>query len=201
MRINETNNSAKSKIGFSQILRSGNFINPADILREAEIREGMKVAHFGSGPGFYVIPAAEFVGPSGRVVAIDIREQAVNEVQTRARMKGLDNVDVFRSDLVTENGSQLPNAWADLLILANILHQSDPVKVMKEAARVVKPESGRVLAVEWELVNIPLGPPVEQRVEPNAVLAAAKANGLVLLRRWKPSSYHYAFLLARAVGE
>lgn len=185
----------------THILRSGNFLRPESVLREAGIREGMRVAHFGCGPGFYAIPAAKLVGPLGRVAAIDIRTPALGEVGQRARLEGVANIDAVRGDLVTEQGSQLPDGWGDLVLLTNILHQSDPRFVLAEAARVVRPESGRVLVVEWELVNIPIGPPVEQRVTPDAILAAARSSNLVLLRRWKPSPYHYAFLFARAVPE
>jgi hypothetical protein len=38
-------------------------------------------------------------------------------------------------------------------------------------------------------------------VSPDVLLAGARSSNLVLLRRWKPSLYHYAFLFARAVRE
>jgi ubiquinone/menaquinone biosynthesis C-methylase UbiE len=180
------------------ILRSGNFIRPDAVLREAGIREGMRVVHFGCGPGFYAIPAAQFVGPEGRVVAIDIRVPALEEVGHRARLENLQNIDVMRADLTVPGGSQLPDGWADLVLLANILHQSDPRQVVAEAARVLRPAEGRVLMIEWELVNVPLGPPVEQRVAPDILLAAARLAGLALLRQWKPSPYHYALLFTRS---
>lgn len=184
----------------THILRSGNFIRPEQVLREAGVREGMQVVHLGCGPGFYVIPAAKFVGAKGRVVAIDIRTPALEEVSQRARMENLENIDVIRADVVREEGSQLPDGWADLVILANVLHLSDPRGVLAEASRVVRPSEGRVLVIEWELVNIPIGPPVEQRVAPDVVLASARSANLVLLRRWKPSPYHYSFLFAKAMG-
>lgn len=185
----------------THILRSEHFLRPSAVLREAGIREGMRVVHFGCGPGFYAIPAAQFVGKNGRVAAIDVRTQALEEVSQRAKMERLENLDIFRGDVAREKGSLLPDDWADLVVLANILHMSDPRAVMTEAARIVRPETGRVLVVEWELVNIPLGPPVERRIHPNDILAAAKLSRLVLLRRWKPSRYHFAFLFARAAPD
>ncbi len=183
------------------MLRSGNFIRPHDVLRDVGIREGMQIVHFGCGPGFYVIPAAEFVGPSGRVVAIDIRLPAIEEVTQRVRFANLTNVDILRLDLTAPRGSQLPDGWADLVILVNILHQSDSRPVLTEAARVVRPGVGRVLVLAWELVNTPIGPPVERRVAPDQLLAGARNANLVLLRRWKPSPYHYALLFARAAPD
>ena len=185
----------------SSLTRTGQFIRPDAVLRDAGIREGMHVVHFGCGPGFYVIPAAKDVGERGRVVAIDIRTPALDEVAQRVRMEQLENVDVLRADLTAPRGSQLPDAWADLVILANILHQSDPRALIAEAARIVRPGEGRVLMVEWELVHVPMGPPVEHRVAPDTILAAARPVQLTLLRRWKPSSFHFAMLFAKAVEE
>lgn len=185
----------------TNIIGTGNFLRPESVLREAGIRQGMKVAHFGSGPGFFAVPAAQFVGSDGRVVAIDIRQQAVEEISHRARQKGLKNLDVFRADLTKDGASNLPDSWADLIILTNILHQSDPQLVMAEAARVVRPSSGRVVAVEWDVVASPLGPAVEDRIAPDVVIAAGRLNHLVVLRNWKPSLYHYAFIFAKVSYE
>jgi len=185
----------------TNILSSGNFLRPEAVLREAGIRQGMKVVHFGSGPGFFAIPAAQFVGKEGRVVAIDIRQQAIEEISHRARQKHLENVDVFRADLAVKKASNLPDSWADLVILTNILHQSDPQLIMEEASRVVRPSSGRVLAIEWDLISSPLGPAVEDRIAPDVVIAAGRMNKLVVLRSWKPSLYHYGFIFARIAYE
>lgn len=181
-------------------IRTGNFIRPDAVLKDVGIREGMKVVHLGCGPGYYVIPAAKFVGPSGRAVGIDIREQALETLRHKAKMEGLDNVDAIRGDLEQVEGSHLPNNWADLVVMVNILHQSDPRKVMAEAVRILRPEVGRLLTIEWEVTNVPMGPPVEDRITPDTILGAAKSNNLVMLRRFKPSSYHFSFLFARAVA-
>jgi len=182
-------------------IRSGNFIRPDAVLKDVGIKEGMKVVHMGCGPGYYTIPAAKLVGPSGRAVGIDIREQALETLRHKAKVEGLENVDAIRADLEKKGGSHLPGGWADLVILVNILHESDPRKVMAESTRILRPEVGRLLTIEWEVTNVPMGPPVEDRVTPDTILAAARVNNLVVLRRFKPSPYHFAFLFARAVEE
>lgn len=173
------------------------FLRPEELLRTAGVREGMNVTHFGCGPGFFLAPAAHLVGESGRVVGIDIRTQAVEEAARRAAIDHGDTVDVIRGDITEQNGSQLPDAWADLILMMNILHQSDHRKVFAEAGRVVRPETGRVLAVEWNSSNIPFGPPSDQRIEPEALLESAHLAHLVSVRRFKPSQYHYAILFTK----
>ena len=98
-------------------IRTSNFIRPDDVLREVGIREGMKVVHLGSGPGFYVIPAARYVGPAGRAVGIDIRENTLETLKHKAKMEGLDNVDAIRGDLEKLNGLNLARSLLVLHLL------------------------------------------------------------------------------------
>lgn len=175
------------------------FLKPEVLLRELGIRAGWRVVDFGCGVGYFLLPAARFVGPSGRVVGIDVRSLAVDEATKRVRAAGLqDQVDVFRADLAQAQGSGLPEHFADLILVVNTLFQSDPAAILAEAARVVKPVEGRVAVVEWEEVATPVGPPPAQRVPVDAVLAAAKRAGLTFLSRLQPSPHHYGLLFAKA---
>lgn len=174
-------------------------LKPEDILRQLGIRSGWKVADFGCGAGFLLVPAARFVGSSGRVVGVDVRAPAVNESRRRAELAGVaDHVDILRADLTKSRATGLPDGWADLVLLVGVLYQSDPRTVLLEAARVVKPTDGRVAVIEWEEVATPVGPPPEQRIGQDTVLAAGKAAGLTFLSRFSPSPHHYGVLFMRA---
>lgn len=72
---------------------------------------------------------------------------------------------------------------------------------MAEAVRILRPEVGRLLTIEWEVTNVPMGPPVEDRITPDTVLACARMNNLVVLRRFQAERVSFFFLFARAVGE
>ncbi len=173
------------------------FLKPEAVLRDAGIRAGWNVADFGCGPGYYLIPAARFVGPTGHVAGIDLRAVAVDEAKRRIHAAGLqDHTNVFRADVTQPEGSKLPAAWADLILLVGVLYQSDPRAVLREAARVIKPSGGRIVVVEWEQIATPVGPPPEQRVLLDTVLAAAKSASLVVLSRFAPSPHHYGLMLA-----
>lgn len=178
------------------------FLKPETLLREAGIRAGWKVADFGCGPGYTLLPAARFVGTTGRVVGIDLRSVAVDEAQKRVRAAGLaGHTDVFRADLTKPESSGLPAGWADLVLLVGVLYQSDPRGILAEAARVVKPSDGRVVVIEWDRVATPIGPPPEQRLPEDAVLAAAKSASLRLLSKFSPSPHHYGLVLVKPLAE
>ena len=48
------------------------FSSPIKILEKIGIRSGWNVLDYGAGPGSYSIPAAQLVGPTGKVYAADI---------------------------------------------------------------------------------------------------------------------------------
>ena len=49
--------------------------NPEKILLQIGLNTGMTFVDIGCGYGFFSIPAAEIVGPSGKVICIDIGMQ------------------------------------------------------------------------------------------------------------------------------
>lgn len=173
-------------------------LQPEEILRQLGVRSGWKVADFGCGAGFVLVPVARFVGSSGRVVGVDVRAPAVDESRRRAELAGVaDRVDVFRADLTKSRATGLPDGWADLVLLVGVLYQSDPRTVLREAARVVKPTDGRVAVIEWEEVATPIGPPAEQRIGRDTILAAGKSAGLTFLSPLNPSPHQYGLLFVR----
>lgn len=174
------------------------FIRPEEFWRFLELRAGQTVVHLGCGAGYYLIPAARMVGKQGRVIGVDIRPDMLATAEKRAAEEDLLSiVQVRRADLEREASSGVESGTADWTLLANILHQADPVAVFKEARRITKP-TGVVLAVEWEIAASPLGPPVEKRIAKSVIMAAAEQAGLTVKREFKPSPYHYGLVCALA---
>lgn len=53
------------------------------------IRPGMTVLEPGPGMGFFTLPIAKLVGPSGHVVAVDVQSKMLDKLRRRATMAGL----------------------------------------------------------------------------------------------------------------
>lgn len=70
------------------------FFGPAgrDLVDHADPRPGERVLDVGAGKGASAVPAAERVGPAGRVVAIDLAPGMVSELATLAEASGLTNL-------------------------------------------------------------------------------------------------------------
>jgi len=52
-------------------------------------REGATVADIGCGPGYFTLPLARMVGPTGQVVALDLQPEMLERVRQRAERAGL----------------------------------------------------------------------------------------------------------------
>ncbi len=123
-------------MSFSSKLRDF-FLPRKNILAEVGIKSGFWILDYGCGPGNYTIVAAQLVGQSGKVYALDIHPLAVQRVQNMAAKKRLTNIETILSDCVTG----LPDKSIDVILLYDTLHElSKPDEVLAELHRVLKPD-------------------------------------------------------------
>lgn len=171
------------------------FIRPEQFWRALGLRANQTVVHLGCGAGFFLISAAQIVGRKGQAIGVDVLPDMLQEAEGRASREDVDDiVRTVRSNLENKHGSTLKKDIADWTLVANILYQADPVKILSEAARVTK-AGGTIIVVEWDTVATPIGPPVETRLSQEQVLAIADKLKLKLIDEFNPSPYHYGLLL------
>ena len=107
-----------------------------NVLKEVGIQPGANILDYGCGPGGYVSAAADLVGESGKIYALDIHPVAIQMVKKIASKKRLANVETICSDCETG----LSDDSLDVILLYDTLHAlSDPGKVLEELHRVLKP--------------------------------------------------------------
>jgi ubiquinone/menaquinone biosynthesis C-methylase UbiE len=105
------------------------------VLEEVDIKSGFHILDYGCGPGSYSLAAAELVGESGKVYALDIHPLAIRVVRDKASRMGLINVETIHSD----SDAGLPAESLDVVLLYDTFHGlSRPDEVLAELHRVLK---------------------------------------------------------------
>ncbi len=172
------------------------FLNPSEIVAQSGLMQGQVVADLGCGNGFYVLPAAQMVGNSGMVYAVDVVESKLAATISIANQFGHKNIRVVQADLGKPLLEIAQNS-CDMVIAGNILHQIDKREMLiKNSYRLLK-TGGRVLIVEWERTATPFGPPLDKRVEKQALEVQLMQIGLRKIKELKADPYHYAILFEK----
>jgi len=135
--------------------------NPENILKSIGLREGSTFVDIGCGEGFFTIPAAEIVGPNGRVYGVDVDAEAIDVIRSKASKAGLDNLTL---KVGSAEEALFCEDCADIVFFGIVLHDFDRVdKVLMNARRMLKP-SGRLADLDWKKEPMPFGPPLQIRL-------------------------------------
>jgi len=127
----------------------------------ASLKKGEIVMDLGSGAGIDCFLAAKKVGPSGRVIGVDMTAEMLEKAKENARKGGYKNVEFRLGEI--EN---LPAADGSVdVIISNCVINLSPDKkqVFKEAFRVLKP-GGRIMVSDLVILKS-LPEPVKKSVE------------------------------------
>ena len=154
------------------------FFDPGFILGQLAFDIRADVVDFGCGYGTFTVAAA--ARTTGTVHAIDVEAEMVELTLARARKLGLANVRGERRDFDTE-GTGLRDASVSYAMLFNVLHAADPMPMLREACRVVKP-SGRLAVIHWvQDAQTPRGPDLAIRPRPDQCRRWLEDSGCEIL--------------------
>jgi ubiquinone/menaquinone biosynthesis C-methylase UbiE len=170
-------------------------MQPRALLTSLGVKPGDVVADVGCGPGFFTIPAAEIVGPDGKVFAADVQSDMIAAMMMRVFETGLRNIEILKA---SETDVALPHAGVDLILLAFMLHELAQRSCYLFRLRHALRSTGRIAIVEWEADPSSTAPPTENPVTADDLLADARAAGFGLVeRRQLLPEYYLLILIAR----
>jgi ubiquinone/menaquinone biosynthesis C-methylase UbiE len=154
------------------------------------IAEGMTVLEPGPGMGFFTLDIARLVGPSGRVVAVDVQEKMIEGLKRRARKaKLLDRIDarlIPSASLVLEDSRET----IDFALAFAVVHETpSATRFFADAARAMK-ANATLLFAEFES-HVP-------KMKFDRLLSAAVANGLTVVDHPVVDGCHTAILKKEA---
>jgi SAM-dependent methyltransferase len=151
-------------------------------LREIlEPRPGEEILEIGPGTGYYTLPLAEWIGPTGRLDIVDVQHAMLDDTMRRARDRGVENITPTCADA---QHLPYPDGMFDAVVLVTTLGEiPDQDAAWREMARVLKP-AGRV--VNGELFGDP------HWVSPATAERRATAAGLESHRRLGSRAGYFA---------
>ncbi len=171
--------------------------SPESILASFNInRETEYVVEFGCGTGNFTLPTARLV--AGAVFTYDIDPEMVATVCGKCALEGIRNVVAEQRDFVAE-GTGLPADFVDAALLFNALHQEEPVILIDEAYRVLKP--GGIAAVIHSQYDetIPPGAATKMHPRPEQCVMWGKDAGFIFYphERFDFRPYNYWLLFRK----
>lgn len=158
------------------------FQKPDDVMRTLALRPGERVADVGAGSGYFTLRVARAVGPTGRVLAIDINPDLLEFLDRRAKEAGLANVVSRR---VEKDDPDLPPAGIDTILMVDTFHYIKERAAYARKLRAGLAPGGRIVVIDYLLwAGCPGAPRPERRLSRESVDEAMAAAGLA------PSKVH-----------
>src|SRR5215469_650139 len=98
---------------------------------------GKGVADIGAGSGWFTVRAAQRVGPSGTVYAVDINPEAIRYIDNRVHSESLANV---KTILSKPDDPMLPKEAVDAVLLLKTYHEvADPIALLEHLHPALRP--------------------------------------------------------------
>ena len=171
------------------------FFDPAAILDAMGLTEHVVDAvDFGCGYGTFAIPAAKRI--RGTLHGFDIDPAMIEASERYAEQQNARNVRLSLRDFVAE-GTGLDAASVDYVLLFNILHAEDPLRLLREAYRILSP-GGKVAVIHWNYdPKTPRGPSMSVRPKPKDCRRWIEETGFMIEEGHIDLPPHHYGILAR----
>lgn len=131
--------------------------NTDRLLEALELRPGATACDLGAGNGYHTLRMAQRVGPTGRVLAVDIQPEMLALLDQRATAAGITNVTTVLGEPADP---KLGTARCDLLLLVDVYHELSDPKTMLDKMKAALTPRGRIALVEFraEDPSVPIKP-------------------------------------------
>jgi predicted methyltransferase len=164
---------------------------PDQIMDALGIGDGSVVADVGAGGGWFTVRLSRQVGPNGLVYAEDVQRQMTQAIADRAKRDGIRNVHTI---LGTQDDAKLPAGSIDAVLIVDAYHEIEhPKTLLANIATGLKP-GGVIGIVDFKSDGGGPGPEMDERVDPEKVIADARAAGLELRKRENFLRYQYLLI-------
>lgn len=172
------------------------FFSPQEILIKLGAASNMaRFVDLGCGYGTFAIPAAKMFSDS-EIIAMDIENEMIETVTRKAQMENVSNLVAVRRDFIAV-GTGLEDQSVDYVMLFNILHAENPIKILAEAFRILK-KGAKAGIIHWiHDSSTPRGPALKIRPKPEQCQTwAIEAGFKIIDENVSLPPYHYGMQIA-----
>jgi ubiquinone/menaquinone biosynthesis C-methylase UbiE len=165
------------------------------MLPELRLKPGMVVCDLGSGNGYHSLLMAKMIEPGGKVIAVDIQQEMLDQLKERAQRTKIGNIETVRGEV---HDPHLPADSCDLILLVDVYHEfSHPEHMLKAMRRALKP-NGVVALVEFrgEDPAVPIKP--EHKMTKAQILKEWLPNGFKVAREFDDLPWQHLMFFKRA---
>jgi ubiquinone/menaquinone biosynthesis C-methylase UbiE len=168
---------------------------PAEIMASLAFHPGERVADIGAGSGYFTLRVANAVGDSGRVWALDIRQEMLDHIAARLREAQLTNVDL---KLVKPDDPGLPDGSVDTILMVDTVHYIQDRAAYARKLRPALAPGGRVVIIDFRYdpaAEREFAPPIEQQVPRETLDAEMQAAGFKVVAAYDylPEQYFVVY--------
>jgi ubiquinone/menaquinone biosynthesis C-methylase UbiE len=140
----------RSQLEYERLALQGEVLKPMTrrLFEEAGIGPGMRVVDLGSGAGDVCLLLAEMVGPSGRVIGLEVDDEANKFAAERARREGFNNIRFLHLDVAHYVAGSPLDAVVGRCIL---MYQPDPAAALGHLVKYLRKGGTAAFMEPWFL--------------------------------------------------
>jgi ubiquinone/menaquinone biosynthesis C-methylase UbiE len=169
-----------------------------EIMQALAFKPGERVADVGAGSGYFTIPVAGAVGPTGVVWALDIAPEMLEYLDFRIKAQKIENI---RLRKVLSDDPQLEPASVDTILMIDTIHYvKDRVGYARRLRQGLAP-GGRLVIIDYipkPMSERPWGPLPEQQISRQQMDADMATAGFKVKRAYDFLPEQYFVVYAEA---
>jgi ubiquinone/menaquinone biosynthesis C-methylase UbiE len=159
---------------------------------------GVKLSHtvcdMGCGNGFYTLKLAEMVGDNGIVYAVDIQQEMLRLLESRAEKTDLKNIKPVFGSLIDP---RLPEGKLDLILCVDVYHEFSHPEHMLAAMRKALKKDGRLVLVEFRKEDPKVPIKELHKMSKAQILKELEPNGFRLVEQFDKLPWQHMMFFER----
>lgn len=147
---------------------------PEDVLKYLGDLKGKKIMDIGAGSGYFSVKLAE---KGAHVIAADVSDEFQTALAERIKDNNLKNIELRK---IPYDSPDLADSEVDMVLIVNTYHHiENRIDYFKKVKKGIK-QGGELVVIDYFKKELPVGPPVNHKIDLETVKRELKAAGYTL---------------------